>query len=86
MLSDSISQLIALALRDDADPDDADDAGLTTRDTEILMLISTGMSHKHLARELSMVEGTGTLHVKPLLAKLSLRSRVEAAVWAVEHM
>ncbi|MCP4934439.1 MAG: two-component system response regulator NarL [bacterium] len=86
VLSDSISQLIALSLRDESAPDDADEAGLTTRETEILMLISTGMSNKLIARELGIVEGTVKVHVKHLLRKLSLRSRVEAAVWAVEHM
>ncbi len=86
VLSDAISQLIALTLREEPAPGNADKAGLTTREIEILMLISKGMSNKLIARELGIVEGTVKVHVKHLLRKLCLRSRVEAAVWAVEHM
>ncbi len=42
------------------------------------------MSNKLIARELDIAEGTVKVHVKHLLRKLNLRSRVEAAVWAVE--
>ena len=35
-----------------------------------------------IARELDIAEGTVKVHVKHLLKKLNLRSRVEAAVWA----
>jgi two-component system nitrate/nitrite response regulator NarL len=38
-----------------------------------------------IARTLDITEGTVKVHVKNLLKKLNLRSRVEAAVWAVEH-
>ncbi|MBP9915516.1 MAG: two-component system response regulator NarL, partial [Thiobacillaceae bacterium] len=37
------------------------------------------------ARELNIAEGTVKVHVKHLLRKLNLRSRVEAAVWAVDR-
>jgi len=52
---------------------------------EILALIAEGMSNKLIARELNITEGTVKVHVKNLLKKLNFRSRVEAAVWAVEH-
>ena len=86
VLSDAISQLIALSLRDEPAPKDVGEAGLTSREGEILQLIAKGMSNKLIARELGIVEGTVKVHVKHLLRKLSLRSRVEAAVWAVENM
>ena len=86
VLSDSISQLIALSLRTEPSPNDAIEAGLTSRENEILRLIAKGLSNKLIARELGIVEGTVKVHVKHLLRKLSLRSRVEAAVWAVEHL
>jgi hypothetical protein len=38
-----------------------------------------------IGRELDIAEGTVKVHVKHILRKLKLRSRVEAAVWAVEH-
>ncbi len=86
VLSDSVSQLIARSLREEVNPKDSDKAGLTARETEILNLIARGMSNKLIARELGIVEGTVKIHVKHILRKLSVRSRVEAAVWAVEHL
>lgn len=38
-----------------------------------------------IARKLAISEGTVKVHVKNLLHKLGLRSRVEAAVWSLEH-
>ena len=86
VLSDSISQLIARSLREEALPKTVDKAGLTEREKEILGLIAKGMSNKLIALKLGIVESTVKVHVKHMLRKLSLRSRVEAAVWAVEHL
>ena len=60
------------------------DAGLTDREHEILQLIAQGKSNKVIARELDISEGTVKVHVKHLLKKLNLRSRVEAAIWALK--
>ena len=40
-----------------------------------------GLSNKMIARQLDIAEGTVKVHVKRLLKKLGMRSRVEAAVW-----
>jgi len=58
---------------------------LTHRELEILKLISNGKSNKAIANELGITEATVKVHVKNLLKKLELKSRVEAAVWAVEQ-
>ena len=63
----------------------AADAELTEREREILAQIAIGHSNKLIARELKITEGTVKVHVKHLLRKLNLDSRVEAAVWAVKH-
>jgi two-component system nitrate/nitrite response regulator NarL len=55
------------------------------RESEILKLLARGYSNKVIARELDIAEGTIKVHVKHILKKLKLRSRVEAAVWAVEQ-
>jgi two-component system nitrate/nitrite response regulator NarL len=60
-------------------------AELTPRELEILECIADGSSNKMIARELDITDGTVKLHVKAILRKLGLRSRVEAAVSAVEH-
>lgn len=57
---------------------------LTPREYEILEHLAIGQSNKVIARELGITDGTVKLHVKSVLRKLSVRSRVEAAVIAVE--
>lgn len=58
---------------------------LTQREREILTHLSRGKSNKTIARELNISTETVKLHVRNVLAKLNLSSRVEAAVFAVEH-
>jgi two-component system nitrate/nitrite response regulator NarL len=60
-------------------------AELTPRELEILGCIADGSSNKMIARALNIADGTVKLHVKSILRKLGLRSRVEAAVTAVEN-
>jgi two-component system nitrate/nitrite response regulator NarL len=60
-------------------------AGLTPRELEILERVAKGLSNKMIARALAITDGTVKLHVKAILRKLGMRSRVEAAVAAVEH-
>lgn len=58
---------------------------LTGRERQILRQIAHGYSNKMIARKLNITEGTVKVHVKHILNKLGMRSRVEAAVWAVEN-
>ncbi len=60
-------------------------ASLTEREREILDHLARGESNKAIARALDISHDTVKLHVRHILAKLQLRSRVEAAVFAVEH-
>lgn len=59
--------------------------GLTPREREILCHLSEGQSNKVIARNLGISDGTVKLHVKSILRKLDVHSRVEAAVMAVEQ-
>lgn len=77
-----LTQLLAASLRDIGRPKKPSEAGLTEQESRILELIADGMSNKLIAKELDIAEGTVKVHVKHLLKKLNLRSRVEAAVWA----
>jgi two-component system nitrate/nitrite response regulator NarL len=52
---------------------------------EILCHLAAGQSNKVIGHALGISEGTVKLHVKSILRKLSVRSRVEAAVMAVER-
>ena len=58
---------------------------LTPRESEILTHLSRGESNKAIARSLDISHDTVKLHVRHILAKLNLSSRVEAAVFAVEN-
>ena len=60
-------------------------ADLTPRESEILSLLAEGQSNKVIARNLGISDGTVKLHVKAILRKLNIHSRVEAAVIAVEQ-
>jgi two-component system nitrate/nitrite response regulator NarL len=58
---------------------------LTGRERQILGYVSAGMSNKAIARALGISHDTVKLHVRHILAKLGLSSRVEAAVFAVQN-
>lgn len=81
-----LNHLLAAALRGESRPTSVGAAGLTEQEVRILEKIAEGLSNKQIGRELDIAEGTVKVHVKHLLRKLDRRSRVEAAVWAVEHM
>jgi two-component system, NarL family, nitrate/nitrite response regulator NarL len=65
--------------------DDGPFSELTPREMEILCLLAEGQSNKLIARNLGISDGTVKLHVKAILRKLGIHSRVEAAVIAVEQ-
>ncbi len=58
---------------------------LSAREREILAALARGASNKELAREFELAESTVKIHVQNILRKLKLTSRVQAAVYAVEH-
>ena len=58
---------------------------LTPREREILDCLARGESNKGIARILDLAESTVKIHVQSVLKKLKLNSRVQAAVYAVEH-
>jgi len=58
---------------------------LTAREREILEHLAQGLSNKAIARLLDISHDTVKLHVRHILSKLNLTSRVEAAVFAVEQ-
>ena len=83
--SDEMSALLINALRNDKPTQSMSEASLTEREDEILALIARGRNNKLIARELGISDGTVKVHVKNLLRKLNLSSRLEAAIWAIEN-
>lgn len=85
VFSPQIAEIMARALTNKRRDNVKSISDLTPREIAVLRLIATGQSNKHIARELEVTESTVKVHVKNLLKKLSLKSRVEAAIWALEN-
>lgn len=83
VISPGLTRVMAQALRS---PPRQADVELTERERQVLKTIAGGFSNKVIGHKLGITEGTVKVHVKNLLHKLGLRSRVEAAVWAMEHL
>ena len=58
---------------------------LTDRELEVLRLVAKGLSNKEIAGELFISENTVKNHVRNILEKLQLHSRMEAAMYAVRE-
>jgi DNA-binding NarL/FixJ family response regulator len=58
---------------------------LTDRELEVLELVAQGMSNRAIAAELYISENTVKNHVRNILEKLHLHSRMEAVVYAVRE-
>jgi DNA-binding NarL/FixJ family response regulator len=58
---------------------------LTSRELEVLRLVGAGRANKEIAAELLISERTARTHVSNILGKLGLRSRTQAALWAVRE-
>jgi two-component system NarL family response regulator len=58
---------------------------LSDRELEVLRLVARGQSNKDIAAELVIAENTVKNHVRNILEKLQLRSRMEAAMYAVRE-
>lgn len=85
VVSPTLTSVLAESLRDNPANDESHIAALTPRESDILELISQGLSNKMIARKLDIAESTVKVHVKHLLKKLNLKSRVEAAVWVLQQ-
>jgi two-component system nitrate/nitrite response regulator NarL len=89
IVAPELAAVLARVVQGDVEDDVAKEtspfAELTPRELEILCLLAEGQSNKVIARNLGISDGTVKLHVKAILRKLDVHSRVEAAVMAVEQ-
>jgi len=80
ILSDSIKNLL-LEHQSSQSPIDS----LTDREIDVLRLVATGLSNKQIAGQLFISEETVKVHIRNLLRKLNVHSRVAATVLYFEH-
>ncbi|WP_417542045.1 two-component system response regulator NarL [Methylophaga thalassica] len=81
VLQDSLTEVLKKALIEPDTRTTASDVSLTDRETEILDCLAEGMNNKNIARKLGISDTTVKVHIKNILRKLNLTSRLEAAVW-----
>ncbi|HGN0460363.1 TPA: two-component system response regulator NarL [Proteus mirabilis] len=81
VVNPTLTPILAQSLREDRSEGERDIDQLTPRERDILKLIAQGLSNKMIARKLDITESTVKVHVKHLLKKMKLKSRVEVAVW-----
>jgi two-component system nitrate/nitrite response regulator NarL len=64
-------------------PDTRESSALTPRERDIVRIVARGASNKDIARELDLAESTVKIHVRNVLRKLNLTSRVQIAIHAL---
>jgi DNA-binding NarL/FixJ family response regulator len=88
-LDPAVTRRVLTAYRDRAPAPPAGAAAalgvLTAREREVLALIGTGLSNGEIATALVLGEGTVKTHVGHVFAKLGLRDRAAAVVFAFDH-
>ncbi|WP_239349893.1 response regulator [Snodgrassella communis] len=85
VLSPEMTSKLVTQLRQQEHVADEIKEPLTPREREILRWLARGNSNKLIARNLEVTESTVKVHVQNILRKLNVVSRVQAAVYAVEH-
>ncbi|MEY2432406.1 MAG: hypothetical protein QOC92_2131 [Acidimicrobiaceae bacterium] len=59
---------------------------LSSRETEVLGLLATGLANKQIARKLGITERTVKAHLTSIFQQLGVTDRTQAALWAKEHL
>ncbi len=84
VVAQDMTHILAKVLRNELTDAEPSFDTLTNREKEVACQVSIGHSNKVIARELGISDGTVKLHVKSILKKLSLSSRVEVAVMVTQ--
>jgi two-component system NarL family response regulator len=84
MASKLISEFGSLARRAEEADASAASVKLSDRELEVLRGVATGLSNEEIAQQLDISPAAVRNHVGNILVKLQLRSRIEAALLAIE--
>ena len=82
-LHPKVAQQLIKKLRRPAEEPEREE--LTARERKVLAFIARGLSNREIARELSISEPTVRTHVSNILRKLGLKSRTQAALYALKE-
>ena len=83
VISPALAPILARVMRKPTRTDSGFE--LTERELQVVEMIAQGMSNKMIGNKLGIAESTVKVHVKHILSKIGLRTRVEVAVWAVNQ-
>jgi DNA-binding NarL/FixJ family response regulator len=85
MASKLITEFAVLARRGEERQQQVPTPKLTSREMEVLGLVARGLGNREIAKELFISENTVKNHIRNILEKLQLHSRMEAVVYAVRE-
>lgn len=85
VLGDNLTESVVQSLIAEPEERPVEHPNLTEREQEILEHLTAGRNNKEIARAMGISDSTVKVHIKHMLRKLRLRSRLEVVVWAHEH-
>jgi two-component system NarL family response regulator len=85
MASKLLTEFALMAKRSNERTEQLPTPRLTERELEVLKLVARGLNNRDIARELFISENTVKNHIRNILEKLQLHSRMEAVVYAVRE-
>jgi two-component system NarL family response regulator len=85
MASKLLTEFALMAKRSNERAQQVPTPKLTDRELEVLKLVARGLNNRDIARELFISENTVKNHIRNILEKLQLHSRMEAVVYAVRE-
>jgi two-component system NarL family response regulator len=85
MASKLLTEFALMAKRSNDRTEQVPTPRLTDRELEVLKLVARGLNNRDIARELYISENTVKNHIRNILEKLQLHSRMEAVVYAVRE-
>ncbi len=88
-LGDALERMAPCRSRSAVEGQDTGDprlpAGLTHRELTVIALIGAGLSNKQIAEQMYISGNTIKTYIRTAYRKLGIRSRIHAALWAMEH-
>lgn len=85
IIDPSMTRRLAARLADTLAPAPPPDHALTAREQQVLLLLADARSNSEIAAALGVGEETVKTHVSRILAKLQVRDRIQAVVYAYRH-